>query len=78
MKVNVDVGERVLWFLTFWMTIVIVELAARTEDISVIIRMDELFGVVHVRLVVDEVHEGFNSRRMISEGRLITIVVARG
>ena len=40
--------------------------------------MDELFGVVHVILVVDEVHEGFSSRRIISEGRLMRIVVTRG
>ena len=56
----------------------IVELAARTVDILVITRIDELFGVVQVILVVDEVHEGFSSKRVSSDGRLIRIVVTYG
>ena len=52
----------------------IVELAAKTDDILVMTRIDELLGVVQAKLV-DEVQVGFSSKRVSYEGRLIRIVV---
>ena len=56
----------------------IVELAGRIDDILVTICIEELLGVVQVIVVVDDVQVGFSSNRIISDGRVINIVVTLG
>lgn len=56
----------------------IIELAGRIDDIFVTICIDELLGVVQAMVVVDDVQVGFSSKRIISDGRVINIVVALG
>ena len=56
----------------------IIELAGRIDDILVTTCIDELLGVVQVMVVDDEVQVGFSSNRIISDGRVISIVVTLG
>lgn len=55
----------------------IIELAGRIDDIFVTICMDELLGVVQTSRV-DDVQVGFSSNKIISDGRVINIVVTLG